>query len=158
MSKKQAKEVKVVIMRPTFCKGDPLEVGKTVSVGVDDGKALVTSGKAVYEADITAEDKTAIQEEEARLKAHEEKKAKASPDELAVTGKAAVQNAKKAGEKKPEDNGNGGDDPKEAAIKKLVDDHKAKELHAILDDLGVKYETDANKAALAALIVEHKKD
>lgn len=148
---KEQKELRVVIMRPTFAGGKPMEVGKTITLPAADAKALVTSGKAVFEEKITDEDKAKIQETEAVLKAKADIKSKAKPSEMAISGKALVK--ANGGKAKTASNSDA-----EAAIKSLVDSHKAEQLRQILDDLGVEYEGDANKTTLAALIVENKKD
>lgn len=149
MAKKKEETASVTVIRSTFAEGKALEVGKTIELDADVAKQVVTSGKAVYAAKITPEDKAKIQEEEARLKEKEDRKANLKPIELANSGKAQVKKDKESGNQT---------DPNELAIKKLVDDHTAKQLQGILDDLEVKYETDANKATLAALILDNKKE
>lgn len=61
-------QLRVSILRNTFLKGKPLEVGKTVTLNKDDANDLIGAGKAVIADKITAEQKKQMQAEEAYLK------------------------------------------------------------------------------------------
>lgn len=101
MTKKEPKEIKVTILRNTFCAGKPLEVGKTVTVKAEDAKALIAAGKAAETEKVTSEQKEAMEVEEIRLKAKEKRKAELKPSQMANTGVLVAKNAaKKDGGKK----------------------------------------------------------
>ena len=87
MSKEQPKELKITILKNTFCNGKPMELGKTVSLKTDDAKALIAAGKARAINNITEDDKQAIKLEQNRLKSKEQRKSELPLGTLASTGK-----------------------------------------------------------------------
>lgn len=154
MSKKEQTELEVVVMRPTSAKGNPLEVGKKVTLDIADAKALIHSGKAVLAAKITAEDKEAIQQEEARLKAKEAKKKDQPASEIAIgrvdTGKKAGKSGSGQGGEPEGQGGEGG----EALTEEALMEKTNPELQKILDGMEIKWGKNDKKEKLVEMILE----
>jgi len=124
MSKKPEK-IKITTIKPTSVAGRAIEAGKTWEAKADEAKALIAAQKAKPVDEISAEDKAAIAEFEARLKG----KHRSEKDEP---------------EKK---SGSGGDDEGDD-IEQLT----VQQLKDVLETSEIDYDSRANKAQLVELV------
>lgn len=165
MTKKNEDTLTITVLRPTFLKGAPLEVGKNITLAKKEALDLIGASKAKLADAVTAEDKAQMKALEEQLKAGKKAKKEKHPSEIAFvpsvdTGRDVVP---AAGKKVASSE----DETKALADKKAADakakaDAEAKltrlanaELQEILEQAGVEYEPGAVKATLVELVISN---
>ncbi len=131
------KTMTVIILRSTFLKGKPLEVGKQIVLPRDEAVQLIGAQKAKEVISITAEQKVLLTQEEQRLK--EGTMAKPSNHPTIVESKMLKDKAETKARM-------------EAIQDKLVKDNSKDELQQKLKTNNITFESDANKSTLATLL------
>lgn len=151
MSKKEEK-ITVTVLRPTFLRGEPLEVGKSKTLDKADALDLIAAGKAKEVGKVTEADKESIEKLEAKLKLGEKLKKDIKPSEIALIPSVK----RKAGSSEADTKALAEQKAAEARVKAIAEKlmkHTKPELQAMLDEKEIAYEGDANKDALVALLV-----
>lgn len=81
--KEEEKKLKIIVLRPTFIKGVPLEVGKTKTLPKKDALDLIAANKARELDKITDQEKAEMELLEARLKMGKDAKKEMPPAQIA---------------------------------------------------------------------------
>lgn len=146
VKKVEKKMLKVAILRATFLHGEPLEVGKNVTLEEKDALALITSGKAAAFDSLTEIDSQKIKTEKARLENKAKKKAALSPSEVAF-GK------EKLAEMPDAENGTGGETGDEQLTEKQLKKFNKEGLQKVLTEAGIEFDDEDTNAVLIEKIL-----